>query len=184
MAAIKIAAAALHRITFGAWPRFGQEPPYVLALAILVSTPVQAGEEIGWRGYALPRLAARFGLGPASIVVGIVWAGWHWPFFVIPGTDKFGQSFVVYLVGGTGLSVAMAWLYWRTGGSLMATMLMHAAVNNTMNIVPSAAPGATDPLTLSASPVAWLTAALLWACAACFLIRMRGATLSGLRVHT
>jgi hypothetical protein len=52
-------------------------------------------------------------------------------------------------------------------------MVMHAAVNNTKDIVPSATPGATDPFTLQASLVGWLTVAVLWACAAYFLIRMR-----------
>ena len=51
--------------------------------------------------------------------------------------------------------------------------LMHAAVNNTKDVVPSALPGATDPFTLQASPVAWLTVALLWIAAAYFLFRMR-----------
>ena len=67
----------------------------------------------------------------------------------------------------------MAWLYWRTGGSLLLVMLLHAAVNNTKDIVPSAVPGATNPFALSTSLVAWLTVALLWICAAYFLIRMR-----------
>ena len=55
----------------------------------------------------------------------------------------------------------------------MPLMLMHAAVNNTKDIVPSAEPGATNPWALSHSLVAWLTVARLWLCAAYFLLRMR-----------
>lgn len=177
MAAIKLTVAVLIRIGTGAWPAFGSESVYVMAFAIVVSTPVQAGEEIGWRGYALPRLSARLGLAGASIVLGILWAVWHLPFFFVSGADKSGQSFPMYVVTVTALSVAMAWLYWRTNGSLLLTMLLHAAVNNTKDLVPSAVAGATNPFSLSASLVGWLTAALLWVCAAFLLLRMRGARL-------
>lgn len=181
MAAIKLAAALLFRITTGAWPAFGQEPVYIMAIAIVFSTPVQAGEEIGWRGYALPRLSARLGLSSASIALGVIWACWHLPFFFIAGTDKSGQSFPMYLLSVTGLSVAMAWLYWRTNGSLLLTMLMHAAVNSTKDIVPSAVSTATNALSFSSSLVAWLSVAILWMCASYFLIRMRGAKLQDRR---
>ena len=172
MAAIKLAVALSLRIATGAWPAFGPEPLYLMAIATVFSTPVQSGEEIGWRGYALPGLSSRLGLAGASVVLGVIWACWHLPFFFIPGADKTGQSFPMYLLGVTGLSVAMAWLYWRTDGSLLLTMLMHAAVNNTKDIVPSAVPGATVVFGLSASPVAWLTVALLWVGATCCLIWM------------
>ncbi|HEX3229719.1 MAG TPA: CPBP family intramembrane glutamic endopeptidase [Pyrinomonadaceae bacterium] len=177
MAAIKIAAALLLRITTGTWPAFGQEPLYIMAIAIPFSTPVQAGEEIGWRGYALPRLSVRLGLSGASIALGVIWACWHLPFFFMLGNDKSGQSFPLYLLGVTALSVAMAWLYWRTNGSLLLTMLMHAAVNNTKDIVPSAVTTATNVFSLSSSRVAWLSVAVLWTCAAYFLVRMRGVKL-------
>jgi hypothetical protein len=59
----------------------------------------------------------------------------------------------------------------RTNGSLLLVMLMHSAVNQTVGIVPSAVPGATNPFALSPSPVAWLTLAFVWATAACFLAR-------------
>jgi hypothetical protein len=135
----------------------------------------QAGEELGWRGYALPRLAARFGLGGASVLLGVLWACWHLPLFLLmPEADTFGQSFPLYLLQVTALSVAMAWLFARTRGSLLPVMLMHAAVNNTKDIVPSAETGATDPWALSRSLVAWITAALLALCAGWFLLRMRG----------
>jgi len=173
MAAIKLAAALLIRLGTGAWPRFGQESPLLMALGIVVSTPVQAGEEIGWRGYALSPLARRLGPGPAGIALGVIWACWHLPLFFIGGGDTVGQSFPLYLAGATAISVAMTWLYWRTGGSLLMTMLMHAAVNNTKDIVPSATPGATSVFALSASPVAWVSVALLWTCAGYCLIRMR-----------
>lgn len=177
MAAIKLTVALVHRMATGAWPRFGSTPWYVMPLAIAVSTWVQAGEEVGWRGYALPRLAARLGLARGSILLGVIWACWHLPLFLVPGLDTTGQSFPVYLLQVTALSVAMAWLYWRTGGSLLLVMLMHAAVNNTLDIVPSAVAGATNPFALSTSLTAWLTVALLWIGAACFLLRMRGAEL-------
>jgi len=177
MAAVKLGAAVLHRLAVGHWPPFGQESLFIMAIAMLFSTPVQAGEELGWRGYALSPLSVRFGLPGASIVLGVVWACWHLPFFFLPGNDKTGQSFPVYLMMVTALSVAMAWLYWRTDGSLLLTMLMHAAINNTKDIVPSGVPAGSPAFFLGASLVAWLSAAILWACAVYFLVRMRGVKL-------
>jgi membrane protease YdiL (CAAX protease family) len=175
-AAIKLGVALVHRIATGAWPPFSEETWYIMLVAVVLSTPVQAGEEIGWRGYALPRLAGQLGLARASIVLGLIWACWHLPVFFILGSDNFGRSFPVYLLAVTALSVAMAWLYWRTAGSLLLTMLMHSAVNNT-NIVPSAVLPGANPFSLNAPLVAWLTAALLWICALYFLVKMRGATM-------
>jgi membrane protease YdiL (CAAX protease family) len=176
MPAIKLTAAVVHRVVTGAWPRFSSEPVYLMLAALLISTWVQAGEEIGWRGYALPRLTERFGLAQASVILGVVWATWHLPIFFFPVGDLLGQSFPMYLLQVTALSVAMAWLYWRTGGSLLLVMLFHAAVNNLKDIVPSATPGATNPLVLNASLVGWITVALLWIPAAYFLVQMRKIT--------
>jgi uncharacterized protein len=172
MAAIKLTVALIHRAATGAWPRFGHERLGIILVAIVISTPFQAGEEIGWRGYALPRLAARFGLARASILLGVIWACWHLPQFFIPEADTYRQSFFVYVLQVTGLSVAMAWLWERTGRSLLLPMLMHAAVNNSKDIVPSAVLGGTNTFGLSASLVGWLTVALFWVCAAYFLVHM------------
>jgi uncharacterized protein len=179
--AVELSVALVHRAATGTWPPFGPTPGYVMAGAILVSTWVQAGEEIGWRGYALPRLSDRIGLAPASIVLGIAWAVWHLPlFFFFPAADTFGQSFPLYLLQVTAISVAAAWLYWRTGGSLLLVMLLHAAVNNTKDIVLSAVPGAANAFALSTSFAAWLTVAFLWMTAAYFLVRMsRGGAPAG-----
>jgi hypothetical protein len=177
VAVVRLAAALVHRLVAGAWPLFGREVWLVMIPATLLSTPVQAGEEVGWRGYALPRLAARLGLGPASLVLGAIWACWHLPFFFIQGVDKTGQSFPLYFLGVVALSVTLAWLYWRTSGSLLLTMLFHAAANNTKDIVPAATPGATDPWTFNALPIAWIVIALYWAGGVYFLQQMRGKAL-------
>ena len=115
---------------------------------------MQAGEEIGWRGFALPRMSNRLGVAGASIILGIIWAGWHLPFFFLHGNDKFGQSIPVYLLSVVAISVVMAWLYWRSNESVMLTMLMHAAINNTTGIVPSTSLGAVNPFSLNASLIA------------------------------
>jgi uncharacterized protein len=173
MAAAKLAAALLHRLIEGSWPAVGEVPFVLMLLSALLSTPVQAGEEIGWRGVLLPRLAQRIGYAPAGLVVGVVWASWHLPLFFLPGGDLAGQSFAVFVLSVTALSVAMTWLYASTGGSLLLTMLMHAAVNNTTGIVPAAGHGgAAAVFGLQAPLIGWLTVAVLAAAAAACMALM------------
>lgn len=171
--AVKLSVALIYRLMTGAWPRFGTDSWYIIVLAIIISTPVQAGEEIGWRGYALPRLAGRFGFARASLLLGLIWACWHLPLFFLPGADKYGQSFPVWTLQVVALSVAITWLYAGAGGSLLLTMLMHSAVNQTVGIIPSANPNPGNPFTLSVSLVMRLTAMSLWITAGYFLVRMR-----------
>ena len=176
--AIKLAAAVLHRLLSGAWPAFGSVSLVLIPFAIALSTPVQAGEELGWRGYALPRLAARHGLAGASLLLGLVWALWHLPLFFVHGTDTDGQSFVVYAVQVIAVSVASAMLCARSDGGLFLPMLFHAAVNNTKDVVPSATPGGHAVFSPHASLQAWLAAALLWVCTA-FILAWMARTESG-----
>jgi hypothetical protein len=76
-------------------------------------------EEIGWRGYALPRLAARFGLRRASLILGLIWATWHLPLFFSTSTNPYRQSFPMYALTVMAISVVFAWLYDKTNGSLL-----------------------------------------------------------------
>lgn len=175
MAAMELGAALIHRALTGAWPSFGDTPVALMLAAVLVSTWVQAGEEIGWRGYALPRLATRLGLGTASLVLGAIWALWHLALFFLPDTGSVGQSFPLYLLHVAALSVTMGWLYWKTGGSLLLVMLMHASVNNTLILAPAAAVPDASAFGFGGSLVAWITAGLAWVVAAPLLFLMRGA---------
>jgi uncharacterized protein len=170
----KLTVAVVHRAVVGRWPLFGENPPLLLVLATIVSIVGQAGEELGWRGYLLPRLTERAGLAAASLIVGVIWAAWHLPLFFTPGADTNGQSFPLYALQVTAYSVALAWLYWRTGGSLLLTMLMHAAFNNMKDIVPSGGVASESPFTLNATLVFRLTVMLLWVVAVLLLARMRG----------
>lgn len=172
IAAIKIAAALIHRVVAGSWPRFGHEGPVVILIAVILSTPFQFGEEVGWRGYALPRLAGRMGLARASLLLGLIWGFWHLPQFFVLGADTYRQSFPLFVLQVIAFSVAIAWLWDRSGQSLLLTMLMHSAVNNTKDIVPSPVPGGTTTFGLHGSFIGWTTVALLWICAAYFLFRM------------
>lgn len=183
-AVIKLAAAVVHRVVTNEWPRFGETPVALIFVGISISTWVQAGEEVGWRGYALPRLAERLGLGGASLVIGVIWAAWHLPLFVLPDSGSTGQSFPAYLLQVMAMSVVVTFLYWKTDGSLLLAMVMHAAVNNTTGIVPAAVGGAIMPIALGGSLVAWATVALSWVVAAPLLISMRGADIQNLLAST
>jgi membrane protease YdiL (CAAX protease family) len=174
MAGVKLVSAVVHRVAAGAWPSLAVDQWYLMLLATVLTTVTggQAGEELGWRGYALPGLAARIGMRGSSILLGLIWAFWHLPLFYIAGADTTGQSFPAYAIGVTGLSVAIAWLYSNTEGSLLLTMLMHAAINNTKDIVPSVPRPASNPLLPGAPLLTWVVPAVIWATAIYFLARM------------
>ncbi len=170
IAAVKVAAAIVYRLALGAWPAIEPGPWFLFVAATLTSTPFQVGEELGWRGYALPRLAERLGPGGAALVLGVIWGAWHLPLFFILGTDTTGQSFPLFVLSVTAISVALAWLYVRTGGSLLLVMLMHAAVNNTPHFLPPKP--ASSVWALNASLVQWLTALFLWVGAGYILLSL------------
>jgi membrane protease YdiL (CAAX protease family) len=120
----------------------------------------------------MPRLADRFGLPIASLMLGLIWAIWHLPQFYVAGADSYHQSFIVWAAQVVAMSVAFAWAYAKSGGSLLLVMLMHAAVNNSKDIVLSGASVPPGVFSVNAPFVAWLSLGLLWLTAAYFLVRM------------
>lgn len=134
------------------------QPITVLNLVVFV---LVAGEEIGWRGFALPRLAAHMGWMRASVVIGVLWAFWHLPLFYMTGMPQYGSPFLPYIGYTIGLSVILGALTLSASGSVVIATLFHGAVN-TFGIVNA---GATPELRgwsnavsygLAAGVVAWL----------------------------
>lgn len=86
------------------------------------------GEEMGWRGYILPRLQAKYNALVSSLIVGVIWAVWHLPKFV--GTGLNGDlSLFWFTLFTVSLAVLYTWLYNNTRGSLLLVTLFHAAGN-------------------------------------------------------
>jgi membrane protease YdiL (CAAX protease family) len=96
-------------------------------IVLVVGGPL--GEEIGWRGYLLPQLLRRTGPLAASLLVAAVWAVWHLPLFWVPGATQEGSSIPAFIAFVAGFSILTTWLYVASGGSLLAAILFHNAIN-------------------------------------------------------
>ena len=101
-----------------------EAPMLTLIIGLLV-----VGEEIGWRGFALPRLQTRFNSLTASLILGGLWAAWHLPNAFIPGLEHYLTAFPVFLVYVVSMTVLFTWLANRTRGSVWIAWLFHAAIN-------------------------------------------------------
>jgi membrane protease YdiL (CAAX protease family) len=117
--------------------------PILFAAIFLFALLLSGGlnEEPGWRGFAQPHLNERYGAVPASLLIGVVWAGWHAPYFVIPVTPHSSFPLVNTLgwVGGIlTLSILLGWLYNNTG-SVLLVMVLHAMANTADVVIPLAA---------------------------------------------
>jgi len=137
--AASAAARALDTLTGGTPPPFALETPWALiptfVFILLLGGPLQ--EEFGWRGYALPRLQARWGALGATLILGVVWALWHLPFWFMAGSGMAGTPLPVYVLYTLGLTGVMTWLHSRTGGSVFAAILMHTMANFVSNVFPT-----------------------------------------------
>jgi membrane protease YdiL (CAAX protease family) len=85
-------------------------------------------EEGGWRGFALPRLQARYNALVSSVILGIIWACWHIPLWYHPETSN-RIPFVPFLLLNITLTTFMTWLYNNTKGSLIIAILAHLSFN-------------------------------------------------------
>jgi uncharacterized protein len=90
-----------------------------------------SGEEVGWRGFLLPRLQQRHSPFASSLLLAIGWAGWHLPaFFYIPSYTAMGLRILpAFFLGILAGAIVLTWLYNRSGGSVMAAVLWHASFN-------------------------------------------------------
>ena len=87
------------------------------------------GEELGWRGYALPLLLEKRSAVAASLILGLIWGIWHLPTFVIPGTPQYGLPFAAFLLLTIEYSILMTWVFLHTRGSVLIATLFHGAIN-------------------------------------------------------
>jgi membrane protease YdiL (CAAX protease family) len=88
-------------------------------------------EESGWRGFALPRLQARYSVLASSLIVGVLWALWHLPYDLAQENWRGSLAwFLEYrLFWRVIFGVILTWLYNRTNGSLLAPVLFHPVMN-------------------------------------------------------
>ena len=87
------------------------------------------GEEIGWRGFALPELQNRLGSLGGSLVVGTLWALWHQPLFFAPGSSQYGDSLILYIYLLTCWTIVMALFIYKAQGSVLPAILLHESAN-------------------------------------------------------
>ena len=109
------------------------EYPIILALVLLFGG---GQEEPGWRGYLLPRLQEEHSSLRAALVVGVVWAAWHAPLFVLPGAIQNDIAPWLYLPQVVAMSVVLTWLTNVSRGSVLPAMLLHAGGNAVVNFYP------------------------------------------------
>jgi len=123
-------------------PTFPRTEPVRALLPLLMTTFVATllyggplGEEVGWRGFALPRLQMRHSPLVASLLLSVVWGLWHVPLHlqgVYHGIFPDGlPGILLRIVTTIPTTVLFTWCFNRTRGNLWLVVLLHTAVNNT-----------------------------------------------------
>jgi membrane protease YdiL (CAAX protease family) len=127
-------------------------------LGSFLADPGPLGEELGWRGFALPRLLKDRSALSAGVILGVIWGVWHLPAFILAGTPQNNMSFPLFMIGVVALSVLMTWAFKGTGGSVLAAALIHWTFNTCTDMT-------RMPLALVSVGVLVITAAVVVAIA-------------------
>lgn len=148
-----------------------------LPLALIWPVFSSLGEELGWRGFALPRLQAQRTAWSSTLILGLLWGMWHLLSDFI-GLRHFGSLFLpAFLISGpillTGHAVIMTWVYNNTKGSVLLSVLYHWAITASAILL-----GPLDLAPLDSIRDSALGAALIWVAAIVVLARWGGAHLA------
>jgi uncharacterized protein len=144
----------------GAWPGVLS----TFAFVLLIPGAGGAWEEPGWRGYAVPRLQHGRSALVASLILGVLIAGWHLPLMV---TGEVHYSDIVLIMAAV---IVVNWVFNNARGSVLIVMLLHAANNAVSGSFFSPMFSGADSVRQS-----WLLA-LVWAVAAGLLVAIAGPT--------
>ena len=106
---------------------FSPSMPFGFMLFFLIYDGL--GEEIGWRGFALPRFQESLGSLGGSIVVGFLWALWHLPLFLMPGSSQYGEALITYIYLLICWTVVMTLFVGKARGSVLPAILLHGSAN-------------------------------------------------------
>ena len=160
-AILSLLTTGIHILTGGLTPDFANPPIYILyplppeaqsfgilpmiLLVFLQQTFLGSsmGEEIGWRGYALPRLLRNQNPIFSSLILGVIWGMWHLPRFFIQGTPLvLNIWFFLEIMADT---IIFTWIYYNTKGSLLMALLFHTSITCTsLFLTPSSAHPSID----------------------------------------
>jgi membrane protease YdiL (CAAX protease family) len=126
----------------GALASFQGLPPsflvsYPISFILIFFAGGPLGEEPGWRGFALPRLQARYGALRGSLLLGVLWTFWHLPDFLTsaqrggPGTSLsvFYINLPIFFLMVMSMTFIFTWVFNHTGGSLLIALMLHASIN-------------------------------------------------------
>jgi uncharacterized protein len=104
----------------------------ILSMVTFHTLQGATGEELGWRGYALPRLEERYGTLVSALLLGVLIAGWHSILHLLSPTGipewQFWWVIICY-------SIIVSWIYNRSGHSVLIVSLFHFAFNFSMELV-------------------------------------------------
>ena len=159
---VDLISVGIYYLTGGTAPDFpSSASTYLMGLRMCIITGA-TGEELGWRGFLLPRLQSKYGALLSSILVGLIWACWHIPYWPIPGWFPKMQSipFFAFTLQSIAKSVIMTWIYNNTKGSMLLASVFHLMLNYALflGVLPSA-PLPMEPIIIST--VIWLVFAVM-----------------------
>ncbi len=117
-------------ITVPDWTMGAVQPGrFILFFFLMVVIDGPLGEELGWRGFMLPRLLRRMTPIGASLLVGLVWYLWHLPLYAADGNALSATFLVTYLAQLLALSLIYTWFFLRSGHSVLLAILLHTSSN-------------------------------------------------------
>jgi membrane protease YdiL (CAAX protease family) len=135
--------------------------PNFFPVGILFGIPAGFFEEIGWTGYAYPKMRANHGALAAAVLLGTLWAAWHIPVIDYLGTATPHGSywlpyFLAFAAAMTAMRVLIAWIYTNTKSVLLA-QLMHVSSTGSLVLL-------SPPHVTAGQEAAWYVvyAAALW----------------------
>jgi membrane protease YdiL (CAAX protease family) len=127
----------LYEVTSPLHSVYGSQAALMAPMVILFAFPGAFAEELGWRGYVLPRLQNKYNALLSSVVIGIIWGAWHIPLLIYFGDLGVNNipGYVVAVVNFIPVAITYTWIYNNTKGSLLLVTLFHLGQQLSNNLL-------------------------------------------------